>query len=87
MLAAIRILKRHEGNVEDRAFSSFKTGITMTISAIVTFGVLFIVSIIYYAPTYYEIAGVVLFGLIGDIITAWLGNTTLLMLYKRKKGG
>ena len=69
VLTAIRIIKRHEGTPEERAYSSMKTGMTMTVTAIVSFAVLFAISLIAYVPTYYEISGVVLFGLIGDLNT------------------
>jgi len=85
MLAAIRILRRGEGTPEERAYSSMRTGVTMTATAIVSFGVLFAVSVIEYVPTYYEIAGVVLFGLFGDIFTTWFGNASMILLYKKKK--
>ncbi len=85
VLTAIRIMKRHEGTAEDRAYASMKTGLTMTSTAIVSFGVLFIISIITYVPTYYEIAGVVLFGLIGDIFTTWLGNASMILYFKKRK--
>ena len=87
MLAAVRILKRHDGTPEDRAYSAMKTGLTMTSTAIVSFAILFIVSLIAYVPTYYEISGVVLFGLIGDIFTTWFGNASMILLYKKKKDG
>ncbi|MEM3839471.1 MAG: hypothetical protein QXF01_02760 [Candidatus Micrarchaeaceae archaeon] len=86
LLTSIRILKRHEGTPEDRAYSSMKTGITMTGAAIASFAVLFVVSFIAYIPTYYEIAGVVLFGLIGDLATTWLGNASLILMYVKRKG-
>jgi len=57
----------------------------MTTTAIATFATLFAISIIAYVPTYYEIAGVVLFGLIGDLFTTWLGNTPMILLYKKRK--
>ena len=85
VLTAIRILRRGEGTPEDRAYSAMRTGVTMTATAIVSFGVLFVVSLVAYVPTYYEIAGVVLFGLIGDIATTWLGNASMILLYKKRK--
>ncbi len=85
VLTAIRILKRHEGTPEDRAYASMKTGLTMTMTAIVSFGVLFAVSVLTYIPTYYEISGVVLFGLFGDILTTWLFNATIVLGYKKRK--
>jgi preprotein translocase subunit SecF len=88
VLTAVRILKRREGTAEERAYGSMKTGLTMTATAIVSFAVLFAVSLIAYVPTYYEISGVVLFGLIGDLFTTWLGNASLILLYvKRKESG
>lgn len=85
VLTAIRIIKRHEGTPEERAYGSMKTGLTMTSTAIVSFAVLFIVSLIAYVPTYYEISGVVLFGLIGDLFTTWLGNASMILLYMKRK--
>ncbi len=85
VLTAVRIMKRHEGTPEDRAYASMKTGITMTTTAIVSFGVLFVVSIFAYVPTYYEIAGVVLFGLIGDVFTTWFGNAAMILYFKKRK--
>lgn len=85
VLTAIRIIKRHEGTPEERAYGSMKTGLTMTTTAIVSFAVLFIVSLIAYVPTYYEISGVVLFGLIGDLFTTWLGNASMILMYMKRK--
>jgi preprotein translocase subunit SecF len=87
VLTAIRILRRGEGKPEDRAYASMKTGVTMTATAIVSFGALFAVSVIAYVPTYYEIAGVVLIGLVGDVITTWFGNASLILMYKKRKDG
>ncbi len=85
VLTAIRIIKRHEGTPEERAYGSMKTGLTMTSTAIVSFAVLFIVSLVAYVPTYFEISGVVLFGLIGDLFTTWLGNASMILLYMQRK--
>ena len=85
ILSAIRILKRTEGTSTERAFSSLKTGMTMTVCAIITFSILFIISYLTFIPTYFEISGVVLVGLIGDIITTWFGNTALVLWYKQRK--
>ena len=83
MLTAVRILKRKEGTAEERAYGAMKTGLTMTFAAIASFAVLFVVSLVAYVPTYYEISGVVLFGLIADVITTWLGNAPMILLYKK----
>ncbi len=85
MLAAIRIIKRGEGTPAERAFSTMKTGMTMTFAAILTFGVLLVVSYLTFIPTYFEISSVVLFGLIADLFTTWFGNTTMVLWYKQRK--
>ncbi len=84
-LTAIRILKRSEGTPESRAFASMKTGLTMTLAAILTFAILFIVSYFTFIQTYFEISGVVLIGLVTDIATTWLFNTPLILWYKKRK--
>ncbi|MCL4390980.1 MAG: hypothetical protein QW194_01060 [Candidatus Micrarchaeaceae archaeon] len=85
LLSSIRILKRSEETPESRAFSSMKTGLTMTSTAIIVFSALFVISYIAFIPTYFEIAGVVLAGLIGDIFTTWFGNTVFVLWYKKKR--
>ena len=85
MLATIRIIKRGEGTPAERAFSTMKTGMTMTFAAILTFSVLLVVSYLTFIPTYFEISSVVLFGLIADLFTTWFGNTTMVLWYKQKK--
>ena len=85
MLTAIRILKRNEGTPEERAFSTMKTGMTMTFAGIIAFAVLFVVSYIYFIPTYIQISSVVLFGLTGDLFTTWLGNTPMVLWYKKNR--
>ena len=85
LLSSIRILKRSEGTATERAFSTFKTGITMTSAAIITFSVLLVVAYIAFIPTYIEISGVVLAGLVADIFTTWFGNTPMVLAYKKRK--
>ncbi len=85
LLSSIRILKRSEDTPSERAFHTFKTGMTMTSSAILTFGILLVVSYLAFIPTYYEIAGVVLAGLVADIFTTWFGNTPMILAYKKKR--
>lgn len=85
VLVAVRVLKRTEGTPTTRAMNTFKTGVTMTGAAIISFLTLFIIAYIVFIPTYIEIAGVALFGLVADIATTWLGNTVFIVWHKRKK--
>lgn len=85
ILTAIRILKRTEGTAAERAFSTLKTGTTMTTAAILSFAILFIVSYVTFIPTYFEISGVVLAGLFADLATTWLGNAAIILWYKKRQ--
>ncbi len=85
ILSAMKILKRHEGTPEERAYGTFKTGMTMTTTALIVFSILFIVSYVSFIPTYFEISGVVLAGLVGDILATWFGNVVLVLWYKKRK--
>lgn len=87
MLTAVRILKRSDATPEIRAFSTFKTGMTMTFTAIISFSVLFAVSYFAFIPTYSEISAVVLIGLVGDLMATWLANTPIILWYKKRKEG
>ncbi|MGI0100560.1 MAG: hypothetical protein ACREBH_02470 [Candidatus Micrarchaeaceae archaeon] len=86
ILAAVRIIKRSEGTPEERAFSSFKTGTTMTITALISFSILFGISYFAFIPTYVEISGVVLMGLLGDLVATWLADVPIVLWYKKGKG-
>ncbi len=86
ILAAIRVLKRGEGTPQERAHDAMRTGITLTLAAIITFSILLVVSYLVYIPTYFEISSIVLVGLVADLVTTWLSNTVLLLWYKERKG-
>lgn len=85
MLTAIRVIKRTEGTPSERAYSTMKTGITMTAAAILSFGILFIVSYAAFVQTYFEISSVVLGGLAADILTTWFGNMPMILWHKQRK--
>ncbi|BCS91297.1 MAG: protein-export membrane protein SecF [Candidatus Micrarchaeota archaeon] len=83
VLAAIRIIKRHEDTKEIRAFNSMKTGLTMTSSALIAFTSMLVFSIIFNIATYEEIASILIIGLIGDIFTTWFGTTPVILSIKK----
>ncbi len=85
ILLTMRMLKR-KGNPREKAYEAMKTGITMSIMAMVAFGTLFILATLTHIPTYYEISAVALSGLVGDIIATWGINAVMLLWYAEKKG-
>jgi len=83
LLLTTRILKRREGTVVERAEGALKTGMTMSITAIASMAVLYTVTVILIpeASVLSDIAAVLLFGLIGDILTTWFMNLGILRWY------
>lgn len=78
ILLTTRLLKR-KGDPRENAFDAMKTGMTMSIMAIVAFGALFILSMLTHIPTYYEISAVALAGLFGDIFATWGINGVVIL--------
>ena len=85
MLLTIRTLKRSEGTARDRAMDTVKTGATMSMSAMVAFGALFILALITHIPTYYQISAVAISGLVGDLFATWGLNAVIVLWYAEKK--
>jgi preprotein translocase subunit SecF len=83
VLLTTRLLKRR-GDPRENAFDAFKTGMTMSFSAMVAFGVLFIVAMLTHITTYYEISAVALAGLAGDLFATWGINAVIILYYKEK---
>ena len=82
ILLTVRVLKRKEGTVMDRIISSIKTGMTMTVTAIIS-------TIVALAVTQSEVIRqimlILLIGLIADIFNTWIQNVGLLRIYVEKK--
>ncbi|MBZ9571473.1 protein translocase subunit SecF [Methanobrevibacter sp. TMH8] len=83
ILLTTRVLKRKEGSVTERAKKALETGMTMSIAAIASMVVLYVVTItiIPAASTLSNIAAVLIIGLLADIITTWLMNLGILRWY------
>jgi len=85
MLLTIRTLKRGEGTARERAFDTMKTGMTMSLTALVAFGALFLLALITHIPTYYQISAVAICGLFGDLVATWGMNAVTILWYAEKK--
>ena len=81
ILLTMRILKMG-GNPRERAYESMKTGLTMSVSAIIAFLVLFTLGYLTRIPTYYQISVVALMGLVGDMIATWFLNAVIVLWHK-----
>ena len=83
ILLTTRLLRRSEGRVVDRVFTSIKTGLAMTSTTFITMviGLLLTTS-----PVIEEIFTIVLIGLIVDVIMTYLMNGPILLIYLKRKG-
>lgn len=80
ILLTTRLVKR-KGEPRDNAFDAMKTGLTMSVAAVVAFGGLFVLSILTHIPTYFEISAVALAGLFGDMFATWGINAVVVLNY------
>ena len=82
ILLTVRVLKRREGTVQERVVSSLKTGMTMTLTAIVTAIVGILLS---ESEVIRQIMTILLIGLLSDIVFTWIMNVGLLRMHEEKK--
>jgi len=87
ILLTTRVTKRTEGTPQDRAYGAMKTGVMMAGVSIIGFSVLLILSIVTQISTYYQIAAVVIFGLIADIAATWGTDAVIILWYTERKSG
>jgi len=82
ILLTMRVLRRKEEHLNQRIFGAFKTGITMTLTAIAAVTAGYIITI---APVLKEIFFILIIGLITDMIATWLMNASLIKWYCDRK--
>ncbi|MEK6928690.1 MAG: protein translocase subunit SecF [Nanoarchaeota archaeon] len=84
VLLTTRVLRNHEGTINERIFGAFKTGMTMTLTSIAAAGVAFF--IVYgLSDTLRQIFGIILIGLGFDIFNTWITNASILKWYAENK--
>ncbi|MEW6748181.1 MAG: hypothetical protein AB1295_00530 [Candidatus Micrarchaeota archaeon] len=86
ILLTTRMLKR-KGDPRENAHDAMKTGLTMSLTAVIAFSALFVLAIITRIPTYYEISAVALAGLVGDMFATWGINAVMILHHVEGKRG
>lgn len=84
ILLTMRMLKR-AGNPREKAFDAMKTGMTMSITALFAFTILYLVSLYTHISIYSEISSVALAGLVGDLFATWGINAVILLYHSEGK--
>lgn len=84
ILLTARVVRTREGTLNQRIWDSFKTGITMTLTAIAAAAValIFTHSV---SPVLSQMFTVILIGLGFDIINCWITNASILKWYMERK--
>jgi preprotein translocase subunit SecF len=82
-----RVLKDKTGVAGEKATRSLKTGLTMTGTTISALVVMIVISHFYQIEVMLQIGIVLLFGLLGDLVSTWITNVGLLIWFveERKK--
>jgi preprotein translocase subunit SecF len=77
ILLTTRLLKERTGTLNHRLWDACKTGVTMTLTAIVAVGISlwFVAS---YSDTLAQIFTIMLFGLVFDLFNTWITNASIL---------
>jgi len=86
ILLTTRLLKRKDKTPRKRVIDSMKTGLTMTFTTLAAVLVMLVLSFIYQIDVMFNIAAVILFGLLGDLIVTWMMNAPILLWYVERKG-
>ncbi len=84
ILLTNRVLKSTNGSIDHRIFGAFKTGITMTITAILAvLAALFLISS--FSNTMAQIFTILAIGLCFDIYNTWITNACIIKWYATRK--
>lgn len=85
ILLSTKLLKNRTDDVFVATNKSMTTGMTMTVTTLVTVAVMAVISYFMQMTVILEIASILLFGLVGDIISTWFFNAPALITYVQKK--
>jgi len=84
ILLTNRVLKRSEDSLNRRIFSAFKTGITMTLTSLLSIIIALLV-VSSFSVVLTKIFTVLVIGLSFDILNTWITNVSILKWYVKRK--
>jgi preprotein translocase subunit SecF len=84
ILLTNRVLKSKTETINRRIFSAFKTGVTMTLTAIISIG-LTLILVAGLSKVLNQILTIIFIGLFFDLINTWITNVSLIKWYAIKK--
>lgn len=80
ILLTTKLLKRHEGSLNEKILGSFKTGITMTLTSIIAV-VSALIVVWSFSTILTQIFMILSIGLVFDILNTWVTNVSVLKWY------
>jgi len=84
ILLTTRVFKSTEGSLNHRIYNAFKTGITMTLTAIAAMAIALIFTHSF-SPVLSQMFTIILIGLGFDILNCWITNASILKWYMEVK--
>lgn len=84
ILLTSRILRKYEGSINQKIFSAFKTGITMTLTSLLAILIALII-VKSFSVVLTQIFTILVIGLGFDILNTWITNVSILKWYANKK--
>lgn len=86
ILLTMRVLKR-QGKLEEKLSGAFQTGIIMTTTTIAAVAAMWVVAFAGQITVIWEIATVLLIGLVLDMMNTWLTNAGIIKWFVTRRGG
>ncbi|MFH1503336.1 MAG: protein translocase subunit SecF [Candidatus Diapherotrites archaeon] len=84
ILLTNRLLRRHEGTLNERISGAFKTGITMTMTSLVAVTVAFFI-VRPFSSILSQIFIILIIGLALDVLNTWITNVSILKWYVERR--
>jgi len=85
ILITDRILKRKHGTIAERTFGAMKTGVTMTGTLLIVLTVLVTFSHFNQMTTLFQIAAVLMFGMLADLPSTYFTNAIMVQWWAERK--
>lgn len=85
VLLSTKVLKDKSGDTFSAANKAMTTGMTMTLTTIITVAVMALISYFMQMSVILEMASILFFGLLGDVVATWFFNAPAIIAYVQKK--
>ncbi len=85
ILLTTKLIKRSDGSARERCGDAMRTGIYMTTTTLAALIAMLVVAKLYNIGIFFDIAVIILSGLVVDLIATWMMNAPILLWYVENK--